>query len=327
MCTNTGSQCVFIAMPYQMEVDTFNDEFVKADEKMRMIATGGSVSREDQQDIIGEVITNKLTDNKDAVKEEAEITADGPLGMALNDMETTAYLSEAQFRVLGIGSQYRYLATTGVANCLSVFANTPTGCSFGAHLNLVSMFYSLEEAKVHGGGVFQNMVNAMKKAFGGVNNEDIAIFVVGGWMKADFGTKMKQAYYLKQAHMWSFSNVVLDCLKNALPGASIDTSRMNIFNGVSWEKRTQKTKLQCIVDGDAFRFVVLDTHTGVVYVQKTNLGDFCFGKGSGVMFPENVMISSVNDLAEMHERVTKFKDTINMVDTSKHESVLKGVFE
>jgi hypothetical protein len=326
MCTNTGSECVSMEISYQMEVKTLNDEFIKADEKMRMITCGGSVSREDQEEIIGEVITNKLTDKTDADIEESEIRADGPLGIALNDMETTAYFSEAQFRVLQVESQYRYLATTGAANCLTVFAHTPTGSSFGAHLNLVSMFYSLEEAKVYGGGVFQNMVDAMKKAFGCVNNEDISIFIVGGWMKADFGTKRKQAYQRTQERMWSFSGVVLDCLKTSLPGASIDTSNMNLFNGVSWEDRTQKTKLKCIIDGHAFRFVVLDTRTGMVYIQKTNLGDFCFGKGSGVMFPESVMVSSLIDLSEMHERVKKFKDTIYMIDTSKHESVLKGVF-
>ena len=311
---------------YQMEVETFNDEFIKADEKMRMITSGGCVSREDQEKIISDVITTKLTDKADSVKEAYEIPADGPLGIALNDMETTAYFSESQFRVLNHESQYRYLATTGVANCLTVLAHTPMGATFGAHLNLVSMFYSLEEAKVRGGGVWQNMLDAMKQAFDGVKNEDIKIFVVGGWMKADFGTKRKQAFQRTQDHMWSFSGVVLDCLKTCLPGASIDTSNMNIFNGVSWEDRTQKTKLKCIIDGHAFRFVVIDTHTGVVYTQTTNLGDFCAGKGSGVMFPETVMISSLNDLSEMHKRVQKFNDTIHMTDTSKHESVLKGVF-
>jgi len=311
---------------YQMEVETFNDEFIKADEKMRMITSGGCVSREDQEKIISDVITTKLTDKADSVKEAYEIPADGPLGIALNDMETTAYFSESQFRVLNHESQYRYLATTGVANCLTVLAHTPMGATFGAHLNLVSLFYSLEEAKVRGGGVFQNMVDTMKQAFDGVKNEDIKIFIVGGWMKADFGTKRKQAFQRTQDHMWSFSGVVLDCLETCLPGASIDTSNMNIFNGVSWEDRTQKTKLKCIIDGHAFRFVVIDTRTGVVYAQTTNLGDFCAGKGSGVMFPEIVMISSLNDLSEMHQRVKKFNDTIHMTDTSKHESVLTGVF-
>ena len=309
---------------FEMEEDSTRCEFMAADEKLRMITTNGTVSREQQEQIINGVISNAISSETDLVEDMNEIKSDGPLGLSLNDMKKTAYFSEAQFRILDAESSYRYLATTGVANCLAVFASTPTGPSFGAHLNLVSMYYSLEEVKVHGGGVFQNMVDALKKVFSDVENSQVTISVVGGWLQADLGTKRKQAYERTQEHMWSFSSVVLGCLETALPGATIDTSRMNQFDGVSWEKRTQKTKLKCIIDGQAYRFVVLDTHTGTLYVQRTNLGDFCLGKGGGVMFPDSVMVSSLTDLAEMHARVANFKYTCDTGDT--HESVLKGVF-
>jgi hypothetical protein len=304
-----------------MEEATQRQEFLKADEKLRIITTGGLVSYEEQEDVIRNVVVDAIADPIVFQGPTSEIAPDGPLGVDLHDLNKTAYFSEAQFRILDIGSPYRYLATTGVANCLSVFASTPTGKSFGAHLNLVSMYYSLEEVKSNGGGVFQNMVDALQKAFWAVDTSEITISIVGGWLNADLGTKRKQIYHRTQEHMWSFSSVVLECLQQALPGAIFDTSRLNSFQGVSWEDRTQKTKLKCIVDGDAYRFVVLDTLTGVVHVQRTNLGDFCLGKGGGVMFPAWVLISSLSDLAAMHARVAKFRETIDTCEN--HESVLQ----
>ena len=218
------------------------------------------------------------------------------------------------------GSNFQYIATTGVANCLAVFVSCPNGPSFGAHLNLVSMYYSLEEAKVKGGGVFQGMVDALHQGFLFVDHSEITVSFVGGWINADLGTKKKQNFQLKQGDMWSFSGIVVDCLKSAFPDAKMDTSKMNLFHGVSWENRSQKTKLKSIVDGDAYRFVVLDTHTGAVHVQRTNLGDFCLGKGTGVMFPNSVLISSLKDLTDMHSRVAEFHNTIN--NPEGHQSIL-----
>ena len=296
------------------------EDFLKVDEELRDITTGGTVSYHDQELIIGKIIENAIADPV-CDPQIAGIAHDGPLGIDLHDEKKTAYFSEAQFRTLDVTSTYRYLATTGVANCLAVFASTPTGKSFGAHLNLVSLYYSIEEVKVHGGGVFQNMVDALKTSFQNVEPREISVQIVGGWIQADLGTKGKQKFERTQKQMWSFSGEVIECIKQALPGAKIDTSKMNIFQGVSWEKRTQQTKLKCIVKGDAYRIAVLDSHTGNVYVQRTNLGDFCTGKGCGVMFPEWVLISSLTDLAAMHMRVAKFKKTL--AAGVGHESILQ----
>jgi hypothetical protein len=294
---------------------------MQLDKQLRNITTGASVSFEDQQIMISTVVAESVEKYDGSFMENVGITPESCIGIALHDVTQTAYFSEAQFRVLEVGSAFRYLATTGVANCLSVFVSSPTGPSFGVHLNLVCMHYSLKEANVHGGGVFQNMVDALRKAFIGTDHSEIKISFVGGWINADLGTKMKQIYQRKQEQMWSFSGVIVDCFKDTFPGAAIDTSKMNRLHGVSWEKRTQKSKLKSIIAGDAYRFVVLDTHTGVVHVQRTNIGDFCLGKGSGVMFPNNVLISSLTDLTDMHSRVAKFNDTVNSMDG--HESILK----
>ena len=304
-----------------MQEITDHKEFMELDEKLRNITTGGSVSHEEQQVIILDVVADAVEKNDDSSVEMAGIAPESCIGIALHDMQQTAYFSESQFRILEIGSSFRYMATTGVANCLTVFVSSPTGPSFGAHLNLVYMHYSLKEANVHGGGVFQNMVDALRKAFIDADHPDIKISFVGGWINADLGTKTKQNFQRKQEHMWSFSGVIVDCFKNALPNAEIDTSKMNLLHGVAWEERTQKTKLKSIIQGDAYRFVVLDTHTGVVHVQRTNIGDFCLGKGNGVMFPNNVLISSLTDLTDMHARVAKFDNTVNSIEG--HESILK----
>ena len=298
-----------------------NDEFLRLDTKLRNITTDGSVSYEDQNMIIASVVADSVENCVHSSEENEEITPESRIGNALHDMHKTAYFSEAQFRFLEIGSTPQYLATTGVANCLAVFVSSPTGPSFGVHLNLVSMHYSLEEAKVKGGGVFQSMVDVLQRAFLCVDHSAITVSFVGGWINADLGTKMKQKYQRKQEHMWSFSGIIVDCFKNAFPKAKMDTSRMNLFHGVSWERRSPKTKLKSIIDGDAYRFVVLDTHTGAVHVQRTNLGDFCVGKGIGVMFPNSVLISSLKDLTDMHSRVAEFYNTINHVEG--HQSILK----
>ena len=296
------------------------DDFLKVDEELRRITTGGTVSYNDQELIINKIVECAIADPVCDPQNEG-IAHDGPLGIDLHDETKTAYFSEAQFRILDVTATHRYLATTGVANCLAVFVSSPTGRSFGAHLNLVSLYYSMEEAKAHGGGVFQNMVDALKNSFKNSEPCELSVHIVGGWIHADLGTKGKQKFERTQKQMWSFSGEVVECIKQALPGAKIDTSKMNIFQGVSWENRNQQTKLKCIVQGDAYRIAVLDSHTGKVYVQQTNLGDFCIGKGCGVMFPEWVLISSLTDLAAMHMRVAKFKKTL--ATRVGHESILQ----
>ena len=189
-----------------MNEDTHIKQFLEADENSRIITTQGKVSYEEQESVIREVVTDALADPVIPGTQTVDIAPDGLLGVDLHNLTKTAYFSEGQFRILDVISQYRYLATTGVANCLAVFAHTPSGKSFGAHLNLVSMYYSLEEAKTHGGGVFQNMVDALKKAFVGIDTHCITISIVGGWQQADFGTKRKKAFNRTQEHMWSFSS-------------------------------------------------------------------------------------------------------------------------
>jgi hypothetical protein len=289
-----------------MEEDDLCQKFVTVDRKLRMITTGGKISHEDQALVIQDVITDALEDPT-GLTQTSEIDPESSLGVALHDTGATAYFSESQFRIIEPSSTYRYIATTGVANCLAVFVSTPNGPSFGAHLNLVSMYYSLEEVKLHGGEVFQNMSTALKKAFDGVEASEITASVVGGWTQTDNGTKRKHNFERSQGRVWSFSSIVLDCLHNSLPGITVDTSKMNQFKGVSWEDRTQKTKLKCIVNGEAYRFVVLDRQTGIVRLQTTNLGDFLPDKGGGVMFPPRVLVSSLEDLAGMHSRVERFR--------------------
>ncbi|KAJ1469259.1 hypothetical protein T484DRAFT_2183017 [Baffinella frigidus] len=66
------------------------------------------------------------------------IAAESPLGVALLDLESTAWFYEMDGRALrpGLkGSKVRFLATLWVTSCITVFVSGPDGRAFGVHLN------------------------------------------------------------------------------------------------------------------------------------------------------------------------------------------------
>jgi hypothetical protein len=299
-------------------------QHLNVDAALRSVSALGKLTVDEQDTIVEFAIADAVCNGDNIVKNASVIHFESPVGVALQDTGKTAYFSEAQFKSQKPGDPHRYLATIGIANCISVFVHSVDGTVFGAHLNLVSMYYSLEEVKFVNphGVVFQNMSDELEALFKDIDPSDITVSLVGGWRKADFGTKLKETFYRSQEHMWTFSNVVVKCIEDALPGVKIDKSKLNSFDGVSWENRTPQTKLKCAIAGEMFRIAVIDTHTGKVDVQTTDISDLTGDSTVGVCVPSSVVLSSLRHLVHMHTRIANFKKMVYNGEVP--ESVLKN---
>ncbi|KAJ1495337.1 hypothetical protein T484DRAFT_1763059 [Baffinella frigidus] len=230
------------------------------------------------------------------------IGADSPLGTALGDENTTAYFFEAQFRELLPGSK-RFLATINVYSCIAVFASSPDGRAFGAHINLSSLLSSLYENRRRGQGgmILSNMSKALQRVFRKVDQSKVTISLVGGHEKMDHSIALETKYYTKEEAMWRFSGVVRRCVAEALPGASIDVSLLNRFDGV--DVVTLEMEAQCCYQGQRFQVVALDSHTGNVVTQTKYTHDCVHGKVGPVS--ESVVLSAGKHVQEMIGRVGK----------------------
>jgi hypothetical protein len=299
-------------------------EYLKIDSALQSVSSCVKLTVDEQDTIVKFAIADAVSNGDDIVKNAAVIHRESPVGVALQETGKTAYFSEAQFKSQKPDDPHRYMATIGIANCICVFVHSVDGTSFGTHLNLVSMYYSLEAIKYvnPNGTVFQNMSDELKSLFKYVDPSDITVSLVGGWRKADFGTKLKETFYRSQKSMWTFSNVVVKCIEDALPGVKIDKSKLNCFDGVSWENRTPQTKLNSAIRGQMYRVAVMDTHTGKVYVQTTDISDLTGENTVGACVPPSVTLASLQHLVAMHARIANFKKMLRAGEVP--ESVLQN---
>ena len=233
------------------------------------------------------------------------------IGARVQDRSKTAYVFEGQFRVLQPDSLHRYMATCGVLNCITIIVNVPEGVSLMAHVTLSSVYYSLDEATFmkRGGGALQNMVDKLRDSFHGVDTSMLVVSLVGGWSLSDVCVKLKSTYFPENPVLWTFSGVLRDCVQRAFPGVKIDVSRLNMFQGVSWSARSFKTKLHAVANGHTFRMVVLDTWTGVVETQQTDITDLTGDDSVSVRVPESVVMESLVQQDAMHARITLLDQT------------------
>ncbi|KAJ1474631.1 hypothetical protein T484DRAFT_1970166 [Baffinella frigidus] len=236
------------------------------------------------------------------------------LGTALQEPTSilTAYFHEAQFRELHPGSKQRFLSTTNVMNGIAVLVSSSDGRAFGTHVNPDSLFSSLYENNVRGQKkgriILENMSRALRRVFRDVDPSRVTISLVGGWKKMDLHPELRETYFPEEEAMWSFSAVVRRCVAEALPGASIDESRLNHCEGVEWREYTAKNQLRCTLQGQTFRVVALDSHTGEVETQTTDVTDCVPGSlaGSpGVRVPVSVTQGMTRHVTEMLGRVEK----------------------
>jgi hypothetical protein len=262
--------------------------------------------------IVRQVIDDVQSNPVDTSATASVIPYESSLAKVIGDVNMTAYVPESQFRVLHACDTQYLLATTGILNCIAVFASLPGGSALCAHISPSSLEYSLDEIKFlrRGGLLFENMVDCLKRTFAGVNNADITINIVGGWRLADTYPKLEEIYYRKHPDKWTFSSVVLGCMKDALPGAKIDVSQLNRFDGVSWVDRTVFSKMKRVAIGEAFRIVVLNTRTGMIDVQTTDITDLTGEQSVGVSIPECILNESVGHLSEMNRRIDKFRNKL-----------------
>ena len=204
------------------------------------------------------------------------IPEDSLVGLALDDPDLTAWVGESQFRFIQPGAQV-LVATPSVYNCITVFASCPGGPTFGAHIGPAAFEYGVAEhtirRRISGGGspIFKGMSDALKKGYKDVRNSDITISLVGGWALTDPLTQDVKFYKKQKIH--TFSAVVLKCLRDCLPGARIDVSRLNRFNGVSWKDRTVHTKLLATARGETYRLAAIETESGKIWLQTTDITD------------------------------------------------------
>jgi hypothetical protein len=210
------------------------------------------------------------------------------LGMAFTDLQITAYVPEGQFRFVKLNEQ-RFLATCSICNCIAVFVTSPGHTAFCAHINPASFGFGLDELRIRrqvGGGavvsIFKTMSDALKQAFKNVKTSEISVSLVGGWKFGDHDKRLDMAkYYKNDKTLQTFSSIVLKWVKDTLPGANVDTSFLNYFNGVSWKDRTSRSKLKKIGQGESFNIAAMDTHTGQIHVQTSHWKQFSVPHAEG----------------------------------------------
>jgi hypothetical protein len=231
------------------------------------------MSQTEREDLL-EMIVREEEANPPDMTAALSIPRYSEVGVALQDLERTAYVPEGQFRFVQPGAQ-QFLATFGICNCIAVFATSPGQTAFCTHINPGSFVWGLEEfkfrKKVGGGGVvsiFKTMSDALTTAFKDVKTSSITVSLVGGWKLADHHKKWNlDKIFKNDKGLRLFSTVVLKCVKDALPGAKIDTSYLNRFDGISWTNRTIYSKHKKIANGESYDVAALDILTGQIHLQ------------------------------------------------------------
>ena len=149
------------------------------------------------------------------------IDADSPLGVALGDTRTAAWFFEGQTSELRPGSKQRFLATLGVSSCITVFATSPDGQAFGAHVSSASLaiWYAGIQSRWKGGAFMEDFWRAMQDVFRGVDPSLVTINLVGGYTRMDLelSSGLKKIYP-DEPSMWCFSGVMQRAVSEALPG-------------------------------------------------------------------------------------------------------------
>jgi hypothetical protein len=241
---------------------------------------------------------------------------------ALQDLDQTAYVHEGQYRFVENG-EHRFLATLGICNCICIFAKSKT-TSFCAHLNPISFEYGLRELKFRqtiGGevcvSIFKTMADSLMEAFKGVRNQDITVSLVGGWKLANYGTPSRMdlsKYYKHDKRLRTFSSIVLKFVNDTLPDAKIDTTYLNRFDGVSWEKRTTYSKVRKIAEGQSYSVAVLDTQTGKIHLQTSSITDMVNFNGKETdedfTIPDAILLEACRFNTEVYDHIREFTKSI-----------------
>ena len=242
------------------------------------------------------------------------IEAAGVMGMTLHDTEKTLYVYEAEFGFILPTSKFQVIATTCLINCVAIFVSSPGGTGFCAHISPSSMECSMQEAYEmrKDGLMFADMGLRLKKVFNSIKRSTIRISLVGGWRLADNFATDDATRSVRPGSVTSFSSAILEFINNIFPGVVVDTSRMNQFPGVSWTDRTPFSKLERVGRGQAFRIAAMDTASGTVFLQTTDISDLTTGdQVVGTRVPLSIAYEGTNRLEQMHLRTTFFTNWTN----------------
>lgn len=155
-----------------------------------------------------------------------------------SELQQQVYSSYKQFSVgqfCESAPALQFLATVAVLSCISIFAWTKKGRDgrpkgFGAHVNGMAIHCGIRqqvwwgEKQRHS---LQELVDALKKAFAGVNAGDVEVHLVGGHKYSDRDDKFKSA---KPGSRPLMSWHVLDAVRKA-GFTKINQTMLNPFPG------------------------------------------------------------------------------------------------
>jgi hypothetical protein len=269
----------------------------------------------DVANVISEVVA-RVSSGKSHTNATASIIEEGSMmGTMLQNLDVTKYVHEAEFRFLHPGGVAQYLATTSILNCIAIFVHSSDGIVFCAHLCPAVMITAVFETECirRDGIVFPHMMKRLKHVFNHVKPSQLCISLVGGWSLADQYDKLKD-FYPNDKEMWTFSSIVHKFISDTVPGSFVDVSHLNRFEGLDWADRTTVQKMERVALGEAFRIVAIDSTTGTVSVQTTDMCDLQCTQGVGVNVPSTVMVESIEHLEQMHQRYHSFNFGWDMGD-------------
>ena len=192
----------------------------------------------------------------------------------------------------------RFLATLGVGSCITVFVRSPDGRAFGLHLNGAFVMLSVRERRDappdpfsgtpktgtsgQWGTGLEMYSGEMQELFRGVDPSQLRITLVGGWKKADF------------------SGVVRKWVAEVLPGAAIDGSLLNRFEGFAWGQEDQ-----ALLQDQRFGVVALDSRTGKIVTHTKYAHDSVRHKCGPI--PQSVLDEAAANALEV-------KETLQQID-------------
>lgn len=176
------------------------------------------------------------------------------------------------------GGTRRFLATTGVLSCITVFAWAPSGVSVAAHVHLAAVLRGSRLCKITKTDLDRTLLpltNELRECFQDTDPKSVRITFVGGHRTADLSQALLEIgrWPVVQSLHYGAAQTVGNrglfswyvqaaCRGAGLATAVFDTTLLNAFDGEPCVNL--ETEIRLRRTNQRFEYTALDTHTGHV---------------------------------------------------------------
>lgn len=159
----------------------------------------------------------------------------------------------------------KFLATKGVFTCVALFAWSPSGKVFAAHITVVQLHYGCRHPTGRNSVLLPEITSALKWTFKNEANprRDVAVHLVGGQAEQDMDAGLR-AHFPSEPRKHSISWHIIGAVQRAGLTVSQESTRfLNVFPGIPFHplfEQEQRAKEQ------SFSLVAIDRRTGRLLV-------------------------------------------------------------